>query len=699
MKKLILGLRNRARLGGLRSWSALCLTAVVVILVAHRADQLSYDSYVLQVKSDTRVALLDLRQTTLAAIYEKSLMLKELSTFIGENPNLTQAAYAQRVQRILGSDKSTINVAAARNLVVSLVYPMNKDKAVLGFDYRNSAEQFPVIQEMLQTGRETIAAPVDLVQGGRGIVLRAPVNTADIVDIAAVSRPWGIVAIVLDYDQFVEEIGLGATSSSYDLLIESTDASGKYSKTFFGDGSVKDMSPITLDFTFPSGSWKLYAVEKGGWASYAPNQWRDRFFMVLTAATVLALLVFILRLAESRRRAKSLLVTGIEAMDDGFVMYDADDRLILHNRKYRELYNFSEQLLRPGTPFADILKSGIFREQYLHDPEGQQRLIDRRLNARRAGEAMTLEQRLLNGRVIRASDRRMPDGSYVGLRVDISELSHAKDTAEAANKAKTDFMGVLSHELRTPLTVMLGIAKLSNNARLLKPAKALLAALEDENKSPSEIKMLVNDLFEHLSGLMARMINSGDHLLHLINEVLDYAKSESGSLSVICETCEIQAIVNPVVEQLSTLSEAKGLAFEVTSPAGTVWADKARTGQILYNLLGNAIKFTSSGSVRLVVTIGETNVAFEVHDTGDGIDEAEFDGIFQAFYQVDSTATRRAGGTGMGLAISRNLAEFQGGCLTVTSEVGEGSCFRLTLPVSQSDHRIANDPLCGETVS
>lgn len=90
--------------------------------------------------------------------------------------NLLKPAYrpSAAVQRILGSDKSTINVAAARNLVVSLVYPMNKNKAVLGFNYRNSAEQFPVIQEMLQTGRETMAAPVDLVQGGRGIILRAP---------------------------------------------------------------------------------------------------------------------------------------------------------------------------------------------------------------------------------------------------------------------------------------------------------------------------------------------------------------------------------------------------------------------------------------------------------------------------------------------------------------------------------------------
>lgn len=680
MRNYIFRLTKKAKLGGIQNWIILCITVFVVAFVAYRADQVSNDSYVQLVKSDTRIRFLDLRQTTVEAIYSKFLILKELSTFIGDNPDLTQANYAKRARRIMGSDRSVVSIAAARDLTVSLVYPLTTNRNILGFSYRNSNNEFPVVQQMLRDGRETMVAPVTLTQGGSGIILRAPVYISDIGNEKRASEPWGIVGIVLDYNRFIEETGVLDLASSYDILISSTDASGEFNQTLFGNADIKNMDPIILDFVFPSGSWKVYAVQKGGWPQHAPNLWRDRIIMAFMAAIVIGIMIFILRLAESRRRAKNFLVNGIEAMDDGFVMYDADDRLILSNQKYRDLYNFSDCLMRPGTPFAEILKSGVFREEYLHDPEGQQKIINRRLDARRAGKAMNFEQHLLNGRVIHASDRRMSDGSYVGVRVDVSELMHAKEAAETANRAKTDFMGVLSHELRTPLTVMLGVAKLSNNVHLLKPAKVLLAAVDAGDRSPAEIRLLIDKLFQHLTGLMARMVNSGDHLLHLINEVLDYAKSESGSLSVVSERCEIQDITRPVVEQLRTLSDAKGLAFKTSIAAGTLWADKARTGQILYNLLGNAIKFTASGSVQLIVTITQTEVVFDVHDTGDGISETEFEDIFQAFYQVDSTATRHAGGTGMGLAISRNLAELQGGTLTVSSVVGEGSCFRLMLP-------------------
>jgi signal transduction histidine kinase len=141
--------------------------------------------------------------------------------------------------------------------------------------------------------------------------------------------------------------------------------------------------------------------------------------------------------------------------------------------------------------------------------------------------------------------------------------------------------------------------------------------------------------------------------------------------------------VSPIVQQLSTLSHAKGLVFEVAQDPGTVCADKARVQQILLNVVGNAIKFTKYGFVRLSVKTDAENVVFEVTDSGAGIPKSELGTIFKAFYQVDSTATRRAGGTGMGLAISQNLAELHGGTLTVTSKLEEGSCFTLTLPVEK----------------
>ena len=169
-------------------------------------------------------------------------------------------------------------------------------------------------------------------------------------------------------------------------------------------------------------------------------------------------------------------------------------------------------------------------------------------------------------------------------------------------------------------------------------------------------------------------------MMELINRMLDFAAIEAGSMIVNAEACNIKDFVDPVEQQLKVLSEEKDLNFEVTQDLGSVWADRVKVRQILFNLVGNAIKFTETGSIQLTVKVEANSVVFDVIDTGPGMPKSELDGIFDPFYQVDSTSTRSAGGTGMGLAISRNLAELNGGTLTVNSILGQGSCFTLTLP-------------------
>ena len=564
--------------------------------------------------------------------------------------------------------------------MVSLVHPIEGNEAAIGLDYRDSAEQFLVIQDMMDVGGSTITGPVKLVQGGLGLILRTPFYRPYGDNPGTVPRPLGLVSIVFDYQKFLDKVGVSEAALSYDLLMDRAGEGGGSETVIFGDKAVEDNDPVTLEFDFPFGKWNLHATAKGGWPQSSPTQWRERMIMAEIAVGVLLLLGYIVWLAESRKRAKTLLNQGIEALDDGFAMFDSNDRLILSNEKYREMFGLPKNLMVPGTPFGDQLDVALKRQLYTGDPDKERDWKADRLLQRLNEERIDLELHLLNGRVIKGYDRRMPDGNHVALRVDVTALSEAKAAAEDASKAKTDFMGVLSHELRTPLTVILGVARLASNARLLKSSKTLLAALETGDRSPAEIRKMLDDMFGQLSGLMDRMVRSGDHLLHLINEMLDFTKIESGSLSITCATCDIKDIVDPIAEQLSTLSREKGLAFEVTQAPGTVCADMVRARQILLNLVGNAIKFTECGYVRLVVKVDAGEVAFEVHDNGPGIAETEFDNIFDAFYQIDSTAARRANGTGMGLAISRNLAELQGGSLTVTSTLGEGSCFVLTLP-------------------
>ena len=232
---------------------------------------------------------------------------------------------------------------------------------------------------------------------------------------------------------------------------------------------------------------------------------------------------------------------------------------------------------------------------------------------------------------------------------------------EAASQYKSEFLANMSHELRTPLNSTLILAKLLSDN---KPA----------NLTPEQIKY-------------AQTIHAaGTDLLELINDILDLAKIEAGQATVTIAPLHLPTTMQALVDPLQPLAQQKGLELTWRIDPGvpaTLPSDALRLGQILKNLLANAIKFTHSGGVELQVSYaGQDSVAFAVRDTGIGIPEPLQQRIFQAFYQADGGTHRKYGGTGLGLGIARDLAELLGGSLTVRSTPGQGSVFTLTLPLA-----------------
>ncbi|MBN3759613.1 ATP-binding protein [Burkholderia sp. Ac-20365] len=232
----------------------------------------------------------------------------------------------------------------------------------------------------------------------------------------------------------------------------------------------------------------------------------------------------------------------------------------------------------------------------------------------------------------------------------------ARHMAEAANRAKGEFLANLSHELRTPLNGILGYAQILGR-------DSTLSARQRDG--------------------VAVIQQSGEHLLTLIDETLDFAKVEAGKLRI--EICDVplEGLVDSIREIIAVKAEQRRLAFKCTvaadAPCG-VRADEHRLRQVLLNLLSNAVKFTDAGEVRLVIRCGENGaVRFEVHDTGIGIAAVHHEKIFMPFEQAGG-AERRAGGTGLGLAISRQFVRAMGGEVKVESEPGRGSMFWFELP-------------------
>ncbi len=622
------------------------------------------------------------------------LSITGLTAEIALNPEISQEEFSRFAQIILAQKTQIRNIAAARDMVITHMYPMKGNEKALGLDYRKNKKQRAAALKAKEVGSIFVAGPVNLVQGGRGFIARTPIFEAAKDKTENQGRFWGLVSTVIDFDRLYTAAGLSDPNLPIEIAIRGHDSSGAKGNIFYGDPGLFESVPVLLDVSLPNGSWQLAAAPKGGWTHEAPNATAIRSAGVI----VLLLIVWLTYYRERQRKEKEFVEKALRESEArlslhiqntplGCISWDVNFHCTEWNNAAEKIFGYS------ADEAIGHHASGIVVPASIKDDIND---LYRLLLEQKGGSRSTNENNTKDGRTIICDWYNTPivdkNGMVIGVtslvqditerklaekelarhqdhlqelvQEQTSELKTAKDISESANRAKSEFLANMSHELRTPLNAIIGFSE------TLK--QGIFGPLSNEKQQD-----YMNDIH-----------GSGQHLLDVINDILDVSAIEADKL----ELDESDVDINGVVEASLLLIKSRAeqgrveLINTFNNYRPIIRADERRMKQVLVNLLSNAVKFTNVGGT---VTIGaETNddgsTTIHIADTGIGMSAEEIAQAMEPFKQIHRKDKNINDGTGLGLPLTQKLVEAHGGKLMIESEPDIGTMVKVEFPKNKA---------------
>ncbi|MBX3617788.1 ATP-binding protein [Nitrosomonas sp.] len=520
------------------TWIAITVT-VFLLLIVTALGRLEQARFQKDLHAEVVDHLSQVRSRLESEVNANLYLTRGLVSLVKAYPHFTEAEFQIIGAELLRGRTSVRNIGLAPNNVLNHIFPIKGNEMAIGLVYRDNPDQWPPVERAMLSRKTVISGPLKLVEGNFAFLSLTPIwiNTPDNQD----GSYWGVASLVINADTLFANAGISDdVKSAIALAIRGADGSGPEGAVFFGDSSLFERQPITMEVILPNGTWQLGATPKGGWVQSS---------------------------------------------------------------------KFSYAVWIGGIVFSIMIGFTVWGW----------------LNAQNRQKQILME---------------------------------AKQAAEKANRAKSEFLSRMSHELRTPLNAILGFGQLLDLG---------MNAANDTEKQ-----------------YVKHIMNSGQHLLALINEVLDLAKIDAGKFELKLEQVSVPDILDECLVLAQPLAKAHGVALSVDHPGDPklfVWADPKCLKQIVLNLVSNAIKYNRKDG-RVTVSYRETadeKIRLSITDTGIGIPQDKQEQLFQPFNRIGAENSQIEG-TGIGLAITKNLVESMNGKIEFASTAGVGSEFWLEFP-------------------
>lgn len=564
-----------------------------------------------------------------------------------------------------GSDPAVRSIQLAPDGVVTYVWPVEGNEEAIGHDLLADPERGPAVERSIRERRFILAGPFELLQGGSGLVGRSPIflETDDGSD-----EFWGFATVVINFDEIASEAGLDSPVSGDTLYaVRGRDGLGEQGEVFLGSAHAFDHDPVLMDVVVPNGTWQIGAHPVGGWP--LPQDRATPIIITVTGILLAAMVSTLIWRATSARRSLERvsddLYRLIHSTSSPIIGIELDGTISEFNKGAGRLLAVGREEA-VGSDLQTVLQNASCSRKCIEN-------LHAAVTGAFAGKSSEDVRVILPGATttilsFTVTPRLRSDGSSAGAvcigqditsRVELEEIRAENIAMTRSARLKDEFLAGMSHELRTPLNAIIGLSRVLN--------RETFGPLTDRQES-----------------YVRQIGESGEHLLALINDVLDLAKIDSNGGELNIERVEVNAVATEAIAMIAPLVEER--SQNVTGPPvdaeqAVIFADRRRVRQIALNLLSNAVKFSPEGG-QLGIEVAKTDdgVEIAVWDHGIGVPEEARHLLFEPFQQVDGSLSREHDGTGLGLALVAKLVALHGGAVDLESRPGVGSRFVVRLP-------------------